>query len=116
MSDGAALPPPLAQPRVKVPEQASAGELITLKSLLRHRMDSGNRIDGSGHPIPRLIINRFIATFDDELLFSAIVEPSTAENPFFEFTARLTRSGTVRFLWIEDGGATVSIERTITVT
>ena len=106
----------LAAPRVKVPERASSGELITLKALLRHRMDSGHRIDRDGRPIPRRIINRFIATFDDELLFSATLGPSTAANPFLEFTARLTRSGTVRFLWIEDGGATVSVERTITVT
>jgi|GEM_PF-94073 len=116
MPDETLIPSALAQPRIKVPEQARAGELIVLKALLRHRMDSGHRIDDHGQAIPRLIINRFIVTFDNALLFSAIIEPSTAENPFFEFTARLMHSGTLRFVWIEDGGATTSIERTIVIT
>jgi len=79
-------------------------------------MESGHRIGEDGRLIPRLVIHRFIATFEDEFVFSAIIEPSIAANPFFEFTVRLDRSGRFRFLWIEDGGANVSVERSIIVT
>jgi len=106
---------PLAEPRVKVPERARIGEPFTIKTLLRHPMDSGHRIGEDDRLIPRLIINRFIATFENEFVFSAIIEPSIAANPYFEFTVRLERSGRFRFLWIEDGGASIAVERSIIV-
>ncbi|MBL4767153.1 MAG: thiosulfate oxidation carrier complex protein SoxZ, partial [Rhodobacteraceae bacterium] len=47
------------KPRVKVPKTASAGVAITIKTLISHKMESGQRKDKDGNPIPRSIINRF---------------------------------------------------------
>ena len=52
------------KPRVKVPKTASAGEMVTLKTLISHKMESGQRKDSDGNKIPRSIINRFVCAFN----------------------------------------------------
>ena len=47
------------KPRIKVPKQASAGEAITIKTLISHKMETGLRKDADGNKIPQSIINRF---------------------------------------------------------
>jgi len=46
------------KPRVKVPKKAAAGDVITIKTLISHKMESGQRKDKEGNVIPRSIINR----------------------------------------------------------
>ena len=53
----------MAKARVKAPKTAAAGELVTIKTLVNHKMESGRRKDGDGNLIPRKIINAFTATF-----------------------------------------------------
>ena len=52
------------KPRVKVPKTASAGEMVTLKTLISHKMESGQRKDSDGNKIPRSIIHRFTCAFN----------------------------------------------------
>ena len=52
------------KPRVRVPKTAAIGEEITIKTLISHKMESGQRKDGDGNVIPRSIINRFTADFN----------------------------------------------------
>ena len=47
-----------AKPRVKVPKTASKDEIITIKTLISHTMESGQRKDKDGKIIPRSIINK----------------------------------------------------------
>jgi L-cysteine S-thiosulfotransferase len=54
----------MAKPRVKVPKTASAGEVITIKTLISHEMESGQRKDKDGNVIPRKIINKFTCEFN----------------------------------------------------
>jgi sulfur-oxidizing protein SoxZ len=54
------------KPRVKVPKSAAAGDVITIKTLISHKMESGVRKDGDGNIIPRSIINRFVADFNGQ--------------------------------------------------
>ena len=37
------------KPRIKVPKQASAGEAITIKTLISHKMETGLRKDADGN-------------------------------------------------------------------
>ena len=57
-----------AKPRVKVPKSAAAGEVITIKTLISHAMESGQRKDSDGNVIPRSIINRFTCEFNGDSL------------------------------------------------
>ena len=39
------------KPRVKVPKKAAAGEAVTIKTLISHKMESGQRKDKEGNVI-----------------------------------------------------------------
>lgn len=104
------------KPRVKVPKKAKAGELIQIKTLMSHVMETGNRKDKkTGKLIPRKIINKFICTYNGKEVMSADLQPSIAANPYLAFYAKATESGTFDFEWIEDGGAKVTASGNITV-
>lgn len=105
------------KPRVKVPKSAKAGEAITIKTLISHPMESGQRKDSkTGELIPRKIINKFVATYDGEPAFAMDLEPAIAANPYIEFSVKLEKTGLMRFEWTDDDGTIYDIENEITVT
>jgi len=92
------------KPRVRVPREASAGEVITIKTLISHKMESGQRKDDDGNVIPRSIINRFTCEFNGESVLDVTLEPAISTNPFFEFDAVVPETGTFTFTWYDDDG------------
>ncbi len=105
----------MAKPRVKVPKTAAAGDTITIKSLVSHTMESGQRKDKEGNVIPRMIINKFTCEFNGNTVFSADIDPAIAANPYFEFRAKVTESGTFKFVWTDDEGTVIETEKDIEV-
>jgi len=57
-----------SKPRIKVPKTASVGDIIKIKSLVSHTMESGQRKDKEGNVIPRKIINKFECQFNGNTL------------------------------------------------
>ena len=104
------------KPRLRVPSEAKIGEIIQLKTLMSHPMETGFRKDDAGKPIPRKIINKFVCTFNGHEVFSADLEPAIAANPYFEFTVKVEESGTFAFAWTDDDGTVTTAEQAITVT
>ena len=102
-------------PRLRVPKQANKGEVIEIKTLISHVMESGFRRDEDGKLVPRKIINRFTCEFNGRPVFACDLEPAMAANPYLQFTAKVVESGTFRFSWTDDDGTTVTAEETITV-
>lgn len=103
------------KPRVKVPETAAKDEVIRIKTLISHPMESGFRRDKDGAVIPRRIINRFTAAFNGEPVFSMDLGPSVAANPYIEFHARVSESGVFTFTWVDDDGEIYATEAPIEV-
>ena len=103
------------KPRVKVPKKAKAGEVITIKTLINHKMESGFRKDKKGELIPRKIINKFTAEFNGKKVFAADVAPAVSANPYFQFKVKVPESGTFKFTWVDDDGSTYTSEKKITV-
>lgn len=101
--------------RLRVPTEAKKGEVIRIKTLTSHPMETGLRKDENGKPIPRKIIKAFDCKFNGKPLFAAALEPAIAANPYLEFTARMEESGKFTFTWIEDDGTVTTAEATITV-
>ncbi len=93
-----------AKPRIKVPTEAKAGDVITIKTLLSHKMESGQRKNDKGEVIPRQIINSFIAKFNGEEFFSTVIEPAVSANPYIEFSFKAEASGEFEFTWTDDDG------------
>lgn len=102
-------------PRVRVPRSASAGEVITIKTLISHTMESGQRKDGDGNPIPRSIINRFTCDFNGQNVIDMTLEPAISTNPFVEFQAQVPEAGTYTFTWYDDDGSVYTDEKEIAI-
>lgn len=103
-------------PRVIAPESAARGEIFQMKVLITHQMETGLRHDEAGNVIPRKIINEFICRYNGDPVFRVELHEAVAANPYLEFYARATKSGTLEFVWHEDGGAVFTATRELTVT
>jgi sulfur-oxidizing protein SoxZ len=103
------------KPRVKVPKSATAGEAITIKTLISHTMESGQRKDGDGNVIPRSIINRFTCDFNGENVIDVKMEPAISTNPYFEFEATVPAAGEFKFTWYDDDGSIYEETKSISV-
>jgi sulfur-oxidizing protein SoxZ len=95
----------MAKPRVKLPDQAKVGEIIEIKTLISHVMETGQRKDPDGKVVPRHIIHTFVATFAGQEVFRAELYPGISANPYLSFFMKVPGPGTFEFTWIEDGGA-----------
>jgi sulfur-oxidizing protein SoxZ len=104
------------KPRIKLPKEAKKGEVIEIKTLIAHVMETGLRKDQDGKIIPRKIINKFTCEFNGKPVFSVDIEPAVAANPYMQFTARVEESGTFRFTWTDDDGTVTTAEQQIAVT
>jgi sulfur-oxidizing protein SoxZ len=93
-------------PRIKLPDAVKVGDVIEVKTLIRHKMETGNRHDKNGNLIPRDIINTFIAKFGDKEVFRAEFGPGISANPYLAFELRVLGPGVFEIAWTDDHGVT----------
>ena len=103
------------KPRVKVPRSAAAGETVTLKTLISHPMESGQRKGSDGNPIPRSIINRFTCEFNGSSVVDVTLEPAISTNPYFQFDAVVDAAGEFKFTWYDDDGSVYEETKSIKI-
>jgi sulfur-oxidizing protein SoxZ len=94
----------MSRPRVRLPERAKAGEVVEIKTLISHLMESGQRREADGKVIPRFIINTFSAKFAGAEVFKAELHPGISANPYIAFHMRVPGPGEFEFTWIDDNG------------
>jgi sulfur-oxidizing protein SoxZ len=97
-----------AKPRIKVPDSVRVGEIIEIKTLVSHLMETGQRRDKDGKVIPRDIINTFEATFAGQKLFKARLQPGISANPYITFFLKVPGPGALELTWIDDAGRKIS--------
>ena len=102
-------------PRVRTPATAKPGELIEIKTLISHEMESGFRKDAEGKLVPRKILNRFEAAFNGKPFFTADWFPSISANPYQAFYFKASESGEFRFSWRDDDGSITQYTAKLTV-
>ena len=95
------------KPRIRVPDTAKVGDVIEVKTLISHVMETGQRKDRDGKTIPRNIINTFTATFNGKQVFKADLQPGISANPYMAFHMRVTGPGDLELSWLDDTGAKV---------
>jgi sulfur-oxidizing protein SoxZ len=94
----------MARVLLQVPATAKRGEVIELRTLIQHPMETGFRPGASGELLPRDIIRRFVCTWNGEEVFRAEFYPAISANPYLAFTTIATESGTITFTWSGDNG------------
>jgi sulfur-oxidizing protein SoxZ len=100
---------------INVPKTAKPGELVEIKALILHPMETGFRAGTNGKLIPRNIIERFVATWNGVEIFNMALSPAIAANPFVSFFAVARESGTIGLRWTGDEGFLVEEKVAITV-
>ncbi|MGH7353161.1 MAG: thiosulfate oxidation carrier complex protein SoxZ [Candidatus Rokuibacteriota bacterium] len=94
----------MASALINVPARAKRGEVIEIKTLVSHAMETGYRRTQLGAVIPRDIIRRFVCTYNGTEVFRAELHPAIAANPFIVFSTVATESGMLAFHWTGDNG------------
>jgi len=105
----------MARALIKISPNPKRGEVIEIKTLISHEMETGFRHTNTGAAIPRDIITTFVATYNGEEIFSAQLFPAMAANPFITFYTIATESGTLEFRWSGDNGYAASEQVKIAV-
>jgi sulfur-oxidizing protein SoxZ len=106
----------MARVLLNIPRTARRGDIITIRTLIQHSMESGYRPGADGEVLPRDIIRRFTCTYDGAVVFAAELTPAIAANPFLSFTTVATSSGAVVLRWEGDNGFAQTETRQIEVT
>jgi sulfur-oxidizing protein SoxZ len=104
-----------ARPRIRLPGSARVGDIIEIKTLIAHVMETGQRRDADGKPIPRNIINLFEAKFGGRTVFTARLHPGISANPYFAFFMKVPGPGEFEFAWVDDAGTRISEKATLNV-
>ena len=94
----------MARVAVTVPASAKRGEVIEIKTLAAHVMETGFRRTQTGELLPRDIITDFVCTYNGVEVFRAELHQAVAANPLIAFTTVATESGTLEFKWTGDNG------------
>jgi len=105
----------MARPLINVPARVKRGQTFEIKTLISHVMETGFRYTATGERIPRDIITSFVATYNKEEIFRAVLYPAIAANPFFSFYTVATESGTIAFEWTGDNGFSATESASIVV-
>jgi sulfur-oxidizing protein SoxZ len=95
------------KPRVRIPSPIKAGDVIEVKTLISHIMETGQRKGGDGKLIPRNIVHSFTARFNGTEVFKAELQPGISANPYLAFHMRVPGPGDLEMTWLDDGGGKV---------
>ena len=105
----------MAVARIDVPKAAKRGDIVDVRTLISHTMETGFRRDYLGKPLPRDIITGFSCTYNGTEVCSAVLHPSIAANPYLTFSFVATESGTLQFKWTGDNGFSFAESAAISV-
>ncbi|PJI38011.1 thiosulfate oxidation carrier complex protein SoxZ [Ferrovibrio sp.] len=103
------------RPRIRIPQGIQRGDVIEIKTMISHPMESGQRKDDGGRIIPRMIVNRMTVTLNGRQVFEARLEPAVSANPYVSFFLKCTQSGRLDFTWTDDNGGLYKASRDLTV-
>ena len=101
--------------RVSVPSSAHPNEIVAVKTLISHPMETGFRRNSLGQAIPRNILTRFECRYNGQIVFKATLHPAVAANPFIAFHLRAQDSGEIEFIWTDQDNKVTRVTRELTV-
>jgi sulfur-oxidizing protein SoxZ len=105
----------MARALINVPPKAKRGDVITIKTLISHHMETGFRYSTNGVLYPRDIITDFVVKYNGEEIFRAQLSPAISANPFIVFYTTAVESGTLTFAWSGDNGFEATEQASIVV-
>ena len=93
----------------------AAGDKATVRVLMSHEMETGQRKDAAGKPIPAWFIQEVTAQHNGKPVLSAQWGPAVAKNPYLQFVVKGAKAGDrITISWIDNKGDKRSDEATVT--
>ena len=91
------------QRKLKFKQIVNKGDLVKVKTLAEHEMESGVRRDEkTGVIYPRLIIYKVTARYNGKIVFKANWFSGVSANPYLAFYFKADRSGLIEIEWEDD--------------
>jgi len=90
------------------------GDVIEVKVLMNHEMETGQRKDAEGKPIPACFIQHVSATCNGKTVLSAQWGTAVAKNPFLSFKFKGGNKGDkIQISWVDNRSDKRSDEATV---
>ena len=81
------------------------GDLVNVKVLMSHEMETGQRKDAGGQVVPAHFIQTVSATYNGKTVLSAQWGPAVSKNPFLSFKFKGgAPGGKVQVTWVDNRG------------
>jgi sulfur-oxidizing protein SoxZ len=106
----------MTKPRIKLPDIIRIGDIIEIKALISHAMETGQRRDATGQLVARNIIKTFKATFNGQPVFTADLQPGISANPFIAFHMKVTGPGDLELAWTDDSNMVIAERQSLILT
>ena len=92
-----------------------AGDKATVRVLMAHEMETGQRKDAAGKTIPAWHITDVTAALNGKTVLVAEWGPAVAKNPFLQFTVKGAKAGDkIVVTWKDNKGESRTDEATVT--
>jgi sulfur-oxidizing protein SoxZ len=101
--------------RISVPASAKKGEVIEVRILIQHPMETGFRFDTGGSPIPKNVVREVVCRYNGAEVMRCELGSGVAANPYLQLHARAEASGSFEVDWVDDAGERGSAKATIAV-
>jgi sulfur-oxidizing protein SoxZ len=91
-----------------------AGDKATVRVLMSHEMESGQRKDAAGNTVPAWFIQEVSASLNGKVVMTADWGPAVSKNPFLQFTVKGAKAGDkLAVTWKDTKGDTRTDEATV---
>jgi sulfur-oxidizing protein SoxZ len=91
------------------------GDLVNVKVLMSHEMETGQRKDASGQIVPAHFIQTVNAAYNGKTVLSAQWGPAVSKNPFLSFKFKGgAQGGKVEVTWVDNKGDKRTDEAVVT--
>ncbi|TAK43142.1 MAG: thiosulfate oxidation carrier complex protein SoxZ [Betaproteobacteria bacterium] len=90
------------------------GDLADVRVLMGHPMETGQRKDGAGKPIPLHFIQEVTVKLNGKTVIEGQISQAISRNPVFSFRVKGAKSGDkVEISWLDNKGDTNRTEAAI---
>jgi sulfur-oxidizing protein SoxZ len=101
--------------RVQWPDPIRAGDVVKVRLLIQHPMDTGYLQDLTGRLVPRNVIRQLTCTLGSQVVLRVQPSSGIASNPYFEFYLRAVETAEFRAQWWDDRGLQGVLTQTLKV-
>ena len=92
----------------------AAGDKATVRVLMSHEMESGQRKDSAGKLVPAWFINEVSASLNGKVVMTAEWGPAVSKNPFMQFVVKGAKAGDkISLSWKDNKGDSRTDEATV---